>query len=366
MTDGSSKHFCTLIKYPDTKLEQEVECLWCGEHIVSLGKYHKDASIQTKGVHAYYKHWKYCESAKESMYKATEAKAKEDKLGRGFTNCPCCGETMRTDKLVRHVASKHINECVRSMPISKRKDIATIRKVPIFFGNIASKTEEGGYKTVLYVCAGCKKGALCTGHKNAMLDNIGKITSEHRACAAHFEKFASYYDDESPTEYFPFLAKSFSNKATKAKTVGSSEPPAEPPKNTLITEATEETVGSTGSSIVSEDDPFNKAFINQALAVLKVSDVKKGIAELGHLADLIKAIREMNNDVDEFDSFEDMKESVESVQENIEKAKKTVNSKWVIRVADLERQIAEKDEIISTFQTTIKWSQPKNTDDDDY
>lgn len=324
-------YFGTLVDR--SNFSKEINCKWCDAHIITLGKHYKSTHERSTAFIAYFEHWKTCEKANAEMYGQVEKKAKEDSIGRGYSNCPCCGDAMRTDHLLRHIGTKHVYDCLLSTPIDIRKRIGKDMGIPIVYGNVAKPDSEDGYKTVLYVCAVCKKGALCCGHKNAYLDNPGKIKLAHASCAAEMEKFAAYYSDESPVEYLPFFAKSFSNK-----------------------KAADETVGGTENKIILEEDPFKKAFVERALAVLKVSDVKKGIAELENLENLIKAIRKMNRDDDENDSFEDMTESIEDVEDKITKAAKTAKINCDQRIANLERQIAEKDAIISTFQTTLKWS----------
>ena len=102
-------------------------------------------------------------------------------------HCPICSEAMRTDHLVRHMAT-HKETLVAAMS-KKWIDYCKEHRYPVVC-NLEAKNVKERY----CICLNCKKGAIGFLQRN---DPI-KFFKEHikTDCVKHLDKFAKLYDVE--------------------------------------------------------------------------------------------------------------------------------------------------------------------------
>jgi hypothetical protein len=104
--------------------------------------------------------------------------------------CSVCTKSMRTDHLVRHMAT-HTQELIAAMS-KEHIDLCKTHKVPVVF-NLTSRNSRQNY----CICLNCKKGSIGFLQRN----DPKKFFHEHckSDCVNHFDKFAKLYDDVGVT-----------------------------------------------------------------------------------------------------------------------------------------------------------------------
>jgi hypothetical protein len=293
-------------------LPRIVECQYCKSviHSGKIGSWKLEGN-QLDASRAIKNHLSVCEKAPEQIKTKLRSKKRESHVSH--TNCPACGEIIRSDTVVRHLMTKHKTECIESMP-NYMRDQAIKLQLPVV------KVYKAG-RFLLRFCLHCKKGCLATAHrtiKQALADSeLSQIKrkEDHSTCCAAYETYKSLFEVEEVND-MPFYLYNCDNPD---KPIRKSYLTLESESDTEEDEESEEEEEAVPkNTVICEGDGYNK---------------------------LRKALFSF------FGYESDYEEDDDDLVEALATAKEDMWKKFNREKAVMEKQIREKDAVIETFKT---------------